>query len=77
MARLCCTTWGGCARKLREDIPGEKVAWSCLGALLDRTDFIVGTGECFGFFVDFLGCVLVGDCVWAILGMLYGLKEEF
>jgi len=27
--------------------------------------------------VNFLGCVLVGGCVWTILGFLYGLKEEF
>ena len=29
------------------------------------------------FFVEFLGCILVGDYVWAILGILCGLKEEF
>ena len=23
--------------------------------------------DCFSFFVEFLGCALVGDCVWAIL----------
>jgi len=40
-------------------------------------NFWFDAGECFGLFVEFLGCVLVGDFVWAILGVLCGLKEKF
>ena len=31
----------------------------------------------FGFFKEFLGCVLIRNCVWANLGFFCGLKEGF
>ena len=41
-----------------------RAAQSCLSAEGGLARILVGAGECFDFFVDFLGCVLVGDCVF-------------
>ena len=46
------------------------VWWGCANSL-----FMAYGG--FGFFVEFLGCVLVEDCVWAILEFFCGLKRNF
>ena len=56
---------------------GNKVAQSCQGARPGCAKFWFDAGECFGFFMEFLSCALVRDCVLAILGHLSGLKEEF
>ena len=53
------------------------MAWSCLGTRSGRANFLVGVGEFFDFLMEFFGCILVGNCVWVILGVPCGLKEEF
>jgi len=38
----------------------------------DVPKFCLGVLDGFGFFMEFLGCLLVGDDVWAILGFFSG-----